>query len=70
MKNCNFAASLINSTAMDKNNSFSKVGDGCYSLVQCIIGHGVFGVKGDNDGFVKRVLSAPSPFKETQNIRK
>ena len=40
------------------------------SLVQCIIGHGVFGVKGDNDGFVKRVPSAPSPFKETQYIRK
>ena len=51
-------------------NTFSEFGNGCYSLVQCIIGHGVFGVKGDNDGGVKSVPSAPSPFKETQNIRK
>ena len=54
----------------EKRNAVTEIGYGRDRLVQCIIGHGVFGVKGDNDGFVKRVPSAPSPFKETQNIRK
>ena len=33
--------------------TFPKIGNGCNSLVQSIFGHGVFGVKGNNDGGVK-----------------
>ena len=50
--------------------TFPKIGNGCNSLVQCIIGHGVFGVKGNNDGLVKSVPSAPSPFKERKRYVK
>ena len=47
-----------------------KIGNGCYSLVQSVFGHGLFWVKGNNDGVVKRVPSAPSPFKERKRYVK
>ena len=47
-------------------NTFPEFGNGCNSLVQSVFGHGVFGVKGNNDRGVRIFLSAPSPFKERE----
>ena len=52
----------------EKRNAVTEFGYGRNCLVQCIIGHGLFWVKGNNDGVVREVPSAPSPFKETQKI--
>ena len=49
----------------EKRNAVTEFGYGRNCLVQCIIGHGVFWVKGNNDGRVSGFPSAPSPFKET-----
>ena len=35
--------------------TFPKIGNGFYSLVQCVIGHGFFVVEGINDGVVNGI---------------
>ena len=47
--------------------TFPKIGNGFYSLVQCVIGHGFFVVEGINDVVVKgkKTRHLPSPFRET-----
>ena len=70
----NFQAIIINTAVCilcqtqlfsEKRNAVTEFGYGRNCLVQCIIGHGLFWVKGNNDGGVREVPSAPSPFKET-----
>ena len=39
----------------EKRNAVTEFGYGRNCLVQCIIGHGVFWVKGNNDGGVREV---------------